>query len=202
MFFLFIFSKKISAQENRNPRKIIAIKIDPISPIFFQHSNFGLEYSFAPSHSVELTYRAIGLGIINDGTLKITTNGESVTKPKTRKGYFFSVGYKYYFNSTDLDGWYVKPEFLFGNHHKYEITRLPNSISFEKSEGKLKATLINIGFQQKLKRSFIIEYFFGVGYRKGDIVEQKPNLTYSVKLFSELPKSVAMKAGINLGFTF
>ena len=156
-----VFKDNFTDPENYIDNKKNALKIDFLSPIT-GNTTFAYERSIRPGRSFEITLGVIGLGIDpNDND---------------QAGFFVKGGYKF-IKSPDfylrgmryahiLKGGYIKPEIAFGyygeNTHYYDYYY--GSSSDTREDVISGALFLNLGKQWIMDNSFLMDFYFGVGY--------------------------------------
>lgn len=176
-----------------------AVKVDFMSPLT-GNTTFYYERSLKPGRSIEAGLGIIGLGI-NVGD-------------RNAAGFFTKIGYKF-IKSPDfylrgmkyahiLKGAYFKPELLIG-YYAYDQDVYYDSYyysypSSERTNVAMAALFLNFGKQWVVDNSFLVDFFFGVGYGfdSGDY-DEGYHFGY-VGGAEEFP--IAAEAGLKIGWLF
>ena len=192
------FQQEITNPENYIDQKKNAIKVDFLSPLT-GNTTFAYERSLKPGRSIEATIGIIGLGIDpNDyepAGVFIKFGPKYIKSPD-----FYLRGMKY---AHILKGGYVKPEVSLGYYSRYfeNHGEYPNYSYTEERESVLTgAIFLNLGKQWVYDNSFLVDFYFGVGYGF-DSNKRETEYHYGHLVTSEqVPLSFA--AGLKIGFLF
>jgi hypothetical protein len=156
------FTRGLDDPENYLDNKKNAIKVDFMSPLT-GNTTFAYERSLKPGASIEGSLGIIGLGFdpgdYNPGGVFV------------RFGYKFIKSPDYYFNrlrySHILKGTYFKPEISFGYYSRDsdEIDYVPGQPPAEERISVFSGAVhLVFGKQWVINNSFLVDFFFGVGY--------------------------------------
>jgi hypothetical protein len=187
------FQKEMTNPENYEDNRKNAIKIDFLSPLT-GNTTFAYERSLRPGRSIEATLGIIGLGANpNDYDplgVFIKFGPKFIKSPD-----FYLRGMKY---AHILKGGYIKPEFSIGYYSRYFEEWFDNR---KERDEVLNATImLNIGKQWIFDNSFLVDFYFGVGYGF-DTDDRETEYHYSHLITSEeVPLSFG--AGLKIGWLF
>lgn len=193
------FEREISNPENYLDNRRNALKVDFLSPLT-GNTTIYYERSLKPGRSLEAGIGIVGLGIDpNDRNPAgfFTKFGAKFIKSPD----FYLRGMRY---AHILKGAYVKPELTIG-YYARDYDYWYEDIYWEEPGTKRDkvvngAILLNVGKQWVFDNSYMIDFFFGVGYGfdSGDYEE---GYHYSfVKAPDEFP--ISFSAGLKMGWLF
>ena len=191
-----VFVDSFKDSENYQDNKKNAIKIDFLSPLT-GNTSFSYERGLNPGRSYEITLGIIGLGIDPN---------------KNKQGGFFLKGGMKFIKSPDfylrgmrythiLKGAYIKPELAFGyysrNFNKYDYYSSNRTTCESILSG---AIFLNLGKQWIMDNSFLMDFYFGIGYGFDDgPIDGGYHYGYVIGP-SQFP--IAVQAGLKIGFLF
>jgi len=191
-----VFEEELNNPENYIDNKKNAIKVDFLSPLT-GNTSFSFERSVRPGRSYELTLGIIGLGIDpNDNQQSgfFIKGGVKLIKSPD----FYLRGMRY---AHILKGAYFKPEIAFGyytkNYGHYDYYTKDRTNREKVISG---AIFLNLGKQWIMDNSFLMDFYFGIGYGFDDGPEDG-GYHYGYAMGpSQFP--IAAQAGLKIGFLF
>jgi len=206
-----------NSQSTPSEKKVFKnqIKFDLIAPLL-EHLTFSYETPIANSRSLQLSIGIIGSGFTHEKMeYRVAPNQyEKIARIKT--GLSGNTGIRFYqpfkAKSKDeifLSGFYVEPNLMVGSYFSrkrvYQSDQGVDNLETERTN--YGAALINLGYQNNLigRISFDIFAGFGVGVDNEEFVED--SFLYFGEFHRGLYKvngetSLAMKAGLKLGYSF
>ncbi|MBN2173077.1 MAG: hypothetical protein JW731_03030 [Bacteroidales bacterium] len=154
------FQQEMTNPENYVDNKKNAIKIDFLSPLT-GNTTFAYEHSLKPGRSIEATLGIIGLGAdpndYDPAGVFIKFGPKFIKSPD-----FYLRGMKY---AHILKGGYIKPEFSIGYYSRYFYEYNYYYDEEKVRDNVVNATImLNIGKQWIFDNSFLVDFYFGVGY--------------------------------------
>lgn len=203
------FQKEISNPENYLDNKRNAIKVDFLSPLT-GNTTFYYERSLKPGRSLEAGLGIIGLGIDpndrNPGGFFTKFGAKFIKSPD-----FYLRGMRY---AHVLKGAYVKPEFTFGYYARdYEYWWYEDSAwgggeyyRVERDKVFTAAILLNVGKQWVFDNSFLVDFFFGIGYGFDSKTDKDYYYDYDGYhygfLMADESVPISFSAGLKMGWLF
>lgn len=193
------FQKELSNPDNYLDNRRNALKVDFLSPLT-GNTTFYYERSLKPGRSIEAGLGIIGLGVDVDD--------------RNAAGFFFKVGAKF-IKSPDfylrgmryahiLKGGYVKPELILGYYARdYNVWNDSYYWGYPTTERRdvvNGALLLNVGKQWIFDNSFLVDFFFGIGY-SFDSGDYEEGYHYSFVMASE-EVPISFSAGLKMGWLF
>lgn len=193
------FRKEISNPDNYLDNRRNALKVDFLSPLT-GNTTFYYERSLKPGRSIEAGLGIIGLGVDVDD--------------RNAAGFFVKFGAKF-IKSPDfylrgmryahiLKGAYVKPELTLGYYARdYDVWYDPYYYGYPSTERRNNfngALLLNVGKQWVFDNSFLVDFFFGIGYAF-DTEDYEEGYHYSFVMASE-EVPISFSAGLKMGWLF
>lgn len=193
------FQKEMSNPANYLDNRRNALKVDFLSPLT-GNLTFAYERSIKPGRSFEAGLGIVGLGVDVDD--------------RNAAGVFFKFGAKF-IKSPDfylrgmryahiLKGAYVKPELTLG-YYAYDQTQWdyyyyysnPTTVRKDVVNG---AILLNVGKQWVFDNSFLVDFFFGIGYGFDSSGEEEVYHYSFIMASEEVP--ISFSAGLKMGWLF
>jgi hypothetical protein len=203
------FQREISNPDNYLDNKRNALKVDFLSPLT-GNTTFYYEHSLKPGRSIEAGLGIIGLGIDpNDRNPAgfFTKFGAKFIKSPD----FYLRGMRY---AHVLKGAYVKPEFSIGYYARdYESWFWIDdnwggheTYSVERKSIVSAAILLNVGKQWVFDNSFLVDFFFGVGYgfdsrNEDDYYYDNDGYHYGF-IMADKTVPISFSAGLKMGWLF
>lgn len=158
------FRKEMTNPTNYEDNKKNAFKIDFLSPLS-GNTTLYYERSLKPGRSIEGAIGLVGLGIKHDS--------EAAAGLFVKAGYKFIKDPDFYLRGMRyahiLKGSYVKPELIFGVHHRNYTDHIWDSFyqynPVQRSETVVSGAIqIVFGKQWVFDNAFLVETFSGIGY--------------------------------------
>lgn len=193
------FQKEISNPANYLDDYRNAIKVDFLSPLT-GNTTFYYEHSRKPGRSLEAGLGIIGLGInVGDWSAKgafIKFGPKFIKSPD-----FYMRGMRY---SHILKGGYIKPEITLGLYSRkfseWEDDGYYGNYVDSRKNVFMGAILLNVGKQWIFDNSFLVDFYFGVGYGF-DSGDQEEGYHFGFVMASE-DVPISFSAGLKIGGLF
>jgi len=195
------FQLEISNPDNYLDNRRNAIKVDFLSPLT-GNTTFYYERSMKPGRSLEMALGIVGLGInvseINAAGFFTKFGAKFIKSPD-----FYLRGMRY---AHILKGGYVKPEITIGYYSRdydnwYDDGFYGYNYSTERKDVVTGAILLNVGKQWVFDNSFLVDFFFGVGYGFDSRNDNDGGYHFShVSASDEVP--ISFSAGLKMGWLF
>lgn len=196
------FQHELTNPDNYLDNKRNAIKVDFLSPLT-GNTTLYYERSIRPGRSIEASLGLIGLGKnvgeYNASGVFLKFGPKFIKSPD-----FYLRGMRY---AHVLKGTYVKPELTLGYYARtFENWFYDGYMENYRKERKSVfsgAILLNVGKQWVFDNSFLVDFFFGVGYGFDSIGDEyfDDNYHFSfIKVDDEIPLSFS--AGLKMGGLF
>lgn len=197
----------IIQQEMTNPANYVdnkknAIKIDFLSPLT-GNTTFSYERSLKPARSIEGTLGIIGLGAdpneVDPRGAFMKFGMKFIKSPD-----FYLRGMRY---AHILKGSYIRPEIQFGYYSRLDDVYYEDPYGYyggyyqEREESFTMALLLNIGKQWVFDNSFLVDWYFGVGYGFDSNDNSYSEYHYSFANASDAVP-ISLTAGLKIGFLF